>query len=108
MERALAALQEVAFLPKKLADGSSILVKITDEFAIPDHARYGNAFAGHDVLLDFRVDEVSSLHVLFRHFEIDTRYLSASVKEASTVGNDFSENECLSRELRAKAYALYW
>ncbi|KAF1842835.1 uncharacterized protein K460DRAFT_367777 [Cucurbitaria berberidis CBS 394.84] len=105
--RALDALKEVEFLPKKLADGTLILVDVEDDFAISDHPRYGNALSGHGVLLDFRVDEVQILHAVFQHLGLQSRYLSVMVQEVSRVGVDSSENESLSTELQSKAYALY-
>lgn len=108
VSRALDALKEVKFLPKKLVNGTSVLVQVTDEFAISDHLRYGDALAGQDVLLDFQVSEVQALHVLFSHLGISVRYLSTTVREVSRVGDDAVEDEELSQELQAKAYALYW
>jgi hypothetical protein len=106
--RALMSLREVDFLPKKVSGGTSVLVGVTDDFAILDHLRYGCALVGHDVLLDFGVDEVQILHVVFRHIGLTDRYLSSMVKEVSTVGENSNEDETLSSQLRAKAFALYW
>ena len=106
--QALDSLKEVKFLPKKSSDGTTTLVNATDDFAIADHQRYGNTLAGHGVLLDFQVDEVQILHVMFKHLGLTHRYLSAMVKEVSRVDADSSENESLSRQLQTKAYALYW
>jgi hypothetical protein len=106
--KALDALKESRFLPKKLTDGTSVLVKATDEFAISDHQRYGDALRKHDTLLDFDVDEVQILHLVFQYLGLTSRYLSSIVTEVSTVGTDSIENEELSLKLRAKAYALFW
>lgn len=106
--RALDSLKDVKFLPKKSSDGTSTLVNVTNDFAIADHRRYGDALAGHGVLLDFQVDEVQILHVVFQHLGLTHRYLSTKVKEVSRVDADSSENETLSHQLQAKAYALYW
>jgi hypothetical protein len=108
VSKALANLKKVAFLPKKLSGGTSVLVGMADSFAIPDHRRYADALASHDVLLDFAVDEVQILHVLFRHVGLTGRYLSTMISEVSTIGGSAREDEGLSRQLRAKAYALYW
>lgn len=108
MHASLDALQEIAFLPKSLADGTSVLVSTTDDFAISDHQRYGDALGGYGVLLDFRVEEVQILHSLFVYLDLADRYLSVIVEEVSTVGADSVTNDELSEQLRAKAYALYW
>ncbi len=108
VERALETLKDVAFLPKKVPDGTLVLVKTTDSFAISDHERYGSALAGHGVLLDVSVNEVQSLHLLFQHLRITDRYISELVQEVSTVGDDATEHENLTKKLQEKAYALYW
>jgi hypothetical protein len=59
-------------------------------------------------LLDFGLDEVQILHVLFWHVGVTNRYLSTVVREISTVGANVREDAGLSEHLRAKAYALYW
>lgn len=106
-KRALNGLQDVKFLPKMIA-GTAVLVGIADNFAIPDHQRYSDALAAQDVLLDLQVHEVQSLHTVFLHLGLTQRYLSAIVKEVSTVGEGLTEDETLSKQLHAKAYALYW
>jgi hypothetical protein len=106
--QALTSLKEVKFLPKRVSAGASTLVAVTDDFAIADHERYCAAFAEHDVLLDFQLDEVSMLHPMFQRLGISHRYLSNVVEEISTVGEDSHVDEILSQQLVAKAYALYW
>jgi hypothetical protein len=108
ISKALTDLKEVKFLPKKVSGSTPVLVGVADDFAIPDHQRYANAFADHSVLLDFKIHEVQSLHVIFRHMGLTHRYLSSMVKEVSTVGDSCNENETLSKQIQAKAYALYW
>jgi hypothetical protein len=108
VSKALATLKEVAFLPKKMSGGTMVLVRAADEFAISDHQRYADALADCDVLLDFGVNEVQILHVLFQHVGVTNRYLSTVVKEISTVRPNVTEDAGLSGQLRAKAYALYW
>lgn len=106
--RALASLQEVKFLPMRMVDNTVVLVAAVDRYAIPDHERYRDAFSGHGVLLDFDVEEVQLLHPIFKHLRLTKRYLSNLVKEVSTVGDDTRVDNKLSRQLVAKAYALYW
>lgn len=108
VSRALENLQTVAFLPKKQSGDSSMLVGVKADFAISDHARYGEAFAAEDILLDFKIREAQIMHTMFRHLKLTHRYLSTEVKEVSVVGDGASEDEELSTQLRSKAYGLYW
>jgi plasmid maintenance system antidote protein VapI len=106
--RALTDLKQAKFLPRKVSGGTAVLVKTTDDYAIPDHQRYANAFADHSLLLNFQRHEVLSLHVFFRSMGLTRRYISSLVQEGSTVGASCVKNESLSKQLQAKAYALYW
>jgi hypothetical protein len=99
VSKALDALKEIKF---------SALVGLADDFAIPDHQQYSEAFAGRSVLLDFKVAEVQILHVLFSYLGLTQRYLSALVSEESMIGDETFEDETLSIQLREKAYALFW
>jgi hypothetical protein len=108
VSKSLESLKDAKFLPKKLDGGAAVLVGVADDFAISDHQRYGDAFADEDVLLDFGVHEVQSLHAIFQHMGMTHRYLSAAVREVSTVGDLLIEDEQLSQQLHDKAYALYW
>ncbi|KAF2825039.1 hypothetical protein CC86DRAFT_420454 [Ophiobolus disseminans] len=104
--KALDDLKEVKFLPKNAGENDHILVGVTDDFAIPDHQRYRHALLAHNVLLAFELDDVQMLHAMFEHLGLTGRYLSNTIKEVSTV-EDSHENVTLSRQLQAKAYALY-
>ncbi|KAF2680362.1 hypothetical protein K458DRAFT_94472 [Lentithecium fluviatile CBS 122367] len=104
---ALEKLGEVKFLPKKTSDGELKLVGVDEDFAILDHERFGRAFAEHCILLDFALHEVQILDTIFQHMRLSYRYLSAAVKEVSTVGDAAVQNEDLEGKLQAKAYALY-
>jgi hypothetical protein len=106
--KTLEDLQKVKFLPIKVRGNMPALVSIDDDFAIPDHPRFGGAFQGHSVILDLSPDESHILDSLFRHLGLVDRYLSIAVKEISVVGEGALESRALSQELRAKAYALYW
>ena len=96
------------FLPIKVFGVTSALASIDDDFAIPDHPRFGRAFQGHLAMLDLLLDESQILDSLFRHLGLVDRYLSNTVKETSVVGEGALESRALSQELRAKAYALFW
>jgi hypothetical protein len=104
---ALDRLQNVDFLPIRTANGH-VLVGIEDVFAIPDHYRFGSAFAGHDILLDFTPEQTSILNPIFQYLDLSEKYLSYAVEEVSRVGDDVEESVALSQLLQMKAYALYW
>lgn len=108
MSRALENLQTVAFLPKRQNGRPSMLVGTEADFVISDHARYGEAFAAENVLLDFQIHETQIMHIMFIHLRLTHRYLSRKVKEVSVVGDGATEDEELSKQLRSKAYGLYW
>lgn len=82
---ALDDLRKLKFLPKRSRDGKVGLVGISDSFAIQDHVRYSKAFAGYGILLDFDVSETQIMHPLFRLLQLDSRYLSNSVVEQSSI-----------------------
>jgi hypothetical protein len=105
---ALSELAESKFLPKRLAGGDTVLLGRHDAYAIRDHARYGSAFAEHGILLDFLVEEVQIMNVMFEHMGVKKHYLSSLVVEESTVENGAEEDDDLTQQLQAKAYALYW
>ena len=107
-KKALKDLHRVKFLPKRLRDGSVVLVDTSEDFAVLDHIRYGKAFADHEILLDFDYYETQIIHAMLRSLGLDQRYLSLEVTEQSSVVNEGSQDRILSRILRNRAYALYW
>ncbi|KAH7070360.1 hypothetical protein BKA63DRAFT_605622 [Paraphoma chrysanthemicola] len=107
ISRALDNLKEVKFLPKKQSQQPPVLVGVADDFAISDHARYGETLTSYDVLLDFQLHETQIMHTMFTHLGLTHRYLSAMVKEVSAVGELTLVDDQLSRELQLKAYGLY-
>ncbi|KAF1938515.1 hypothetical protein EJ02DRAFT_457780 [Clathrospora elynae] len=107
VEDSLDELAQCKFLPQKFVDGSATLVDLDQDFAIPDHARFSDAFAEEDVLLDFTVEEVQIMDAMFQYMGLENRYLSANVREESSIRDDVNEDDLLSQYLQAKAYALY-
>lgn len=105
---ALEKLALMKFLPMRLSDGSAVLVDKLAVYAIADHARYANAWAGKGILLDFTVEEVQILNVMFNYLALGHRYLSTLVTERSAVGEEMQEDTGLSQQLQNEAYALYW
>ena len=108
VRKALEDLHHVKFLPKRLRDGSVILVDTSEDFAVLDHLRYGKAFADHEILLDFDIHETQILHTMLCSLGLEQRYLSLGVTEQSNVVDEGSLNHIMSRILRNRAYALYW
>ena len=106
--KALEDLHQVKFLPKRLRDGSVILVDTSEDFAVLDHVRYGKAFADHEILLDFDYYETQIIHAMLRSLGLEQRCLSLGVTEQSSVVHEDSQNHVLSRVLRNRAYAFYW
>ena len=106
--KALEDLHQVKFLPKRLRDGSVILVDTSEDFAVLDHVRYGKAFADHEILLDFDYYETQIIHAMLRSLGLEQRCLSLGVTEQSSVVHEGSQNHILSRVLRNRAYAFYW
>ena len=106
--KALEDLHQVKFLPKRLRDGSVILVDTSEDFAVLDHVRYGKAFADHEILLDFDYYETQIIHAMLRSLGLEQRCLSLGVTEQSSVVHEGSQNHILSHILRNRAYALYW
>ncbi|OCL08177.1 hypothetical protein AOQ84DRAFT_407370 [Glonium stellatum] len=104
---AMKDLQKLKFLPMKLPNNSLVLKGIDDDFAILDHARFGNALKLRSVVLDFSLEESQALDALFRALGLVDRYLSNAVKEISTIGDGAVENPVLTKEMKEKAYALY-
>ena len=57
VEDTLNTLKKIALLLKRPVDGELVLIGVEDDFAIPDHARYGKTLESHGVSLDFKIDE---------------------------------------------------
>lgn len=108
LPQALDLLKRSKFLPIKSRDNTLALKSIDDDFAILDHARFGNAFQAHSIILDFSLEESQILDSLFQKLGLVDRYLSRAVKEISVVDGEPLEDQVLSQELRTKAYALFW
>jgi hypothetical protein len=106
--KALQELQSVKFLPRRSVDGSLALVGVKDDFAILDHVRYGLALAGKGILLDFDISETQLLHLMIQKLGLASRYLSTAVSEQSSAGDESVRHPMLTRQLHARAYALYW
>ncbi|KAF2804529.1 uncharacterized protein BDZ99DRAFT_451599 [Mytilinidion resinicola] len=107
LRKALEHLRGAKFLPFKTSDNVLEYKGLEEDFAILDHTRFGSAFEGRSVLLDFSLKEWQVLDSFFRHFKLDDRYLSVAVTEHTETSEEGLENEDLTLTLRAQAYALY-
>lgn len=108
VKKPLDDLRMIKFLPKKFADGTMSLVGVEDDFAILDHERYGKALTDHGILLDFDIYDTQILHAMFERLRLTHRYLSVAVIEQSSVDDEGTRDQTLSRQLQTRAYALYW
>jgi hypothetical protein len=110
-KHALQSLSKAKFLPQRHANGSEALLGISAKYVIADHPRYHSAFSEDgiiDIFLDFTVEEVQIMNVMFEHLDIQKYYLSSLVVEKSNIEGDVEEDSSLSERLQDKAYALYW
>ena len=105
--QALEELKKVKFLPMRGENGCLMLVGVEDEFAIPDHGRYGKAFQDKGVLHDFSLGDKQILNTLIQHLGLTGRYLYSAVCEESDVGDDACLDVPESTIFQNKAYALY-
>ena len=72
--------------PIRLPSHSEVeLVALATDFAIADRVRLESFFSDQVEILDFDLDEVRELSPLFQWLEIESRYLSQSVKEISFI-----------------------
>ena len=100
------ALRKIKFLPVRSNRGYRF-EKVSGEFFIVDHERFGNAFKGQLDLLDFSYSDMTSLAPLFQVLELEHRYLSGHV-EAKTAVEAEEFNNDLSNHFRNRAYAFSW
>lgn len=77
------------------------------QFAIADRKTLGDIFSPQAKMLDFTLDEVRRLRPFLSWLNLESRYLSTSVREISTVaGGRMDELQCPDREIRQKAFGL--
>ena len=93
--------------PTRQPDGQIVRLRADVPFAIADRASLASSFRDKANLLDFSLSQVNGLGPFIRWSNLEGRYLSALVREASTV--DMSSSRPISeshREIKRKAGAL--
>ncbi|KAK1467140.1 hypothetical protein CMEL01_11133 [Colletotrichum melonis] len=81
-------LLESAIFPVEYPNGQVCLETFRTHFVIRDRKPLAAIFASKVKFLDFSLDEVHRLSNFFSWLGLDSRYLSSSVKEISTVASD--------------------
>ena len=103
---ALDELNSFNILPVKGKDGRLSLKSTRSDFAIVNLLEYGDTFKGKIAILDFTVEEVRALRLFISALGLESRYMSETVEESSTVTVS-SREPTLSDEIKQKAYALF-
>ncbi|KPM37810.1 hypothetical protein AK830_g8763 [Neonectria ditissima] len=94
--------------PVRYPDGSVMLQTSRTQFAIADRKALREIFRPRAKLLDFSLDEVRRLKPFLEWLDIESRYLSAMVREISTVsGGRMDRLRYPDREIRQKAHAFF-
>ncbi|KAJ4122741.1 hypothetical protein NW768_010183 [Fusarium equiseti] len=94
--------------PVKYPNGSVKLRSGRTQFAIADRKALGDIFGSQAMMLDFTLDEVRRLRPFLSWLNLESRYLSASVREISTVaGGRMDKLQSPDRELDQRAESLY-
>ncbi|KAJ5511786.1 hypothetical protein N7453_003889 [Penicillium expansum] len=93
--------------PVLYPDGSKALRSTDTRFAIADREYLASRFRGKIKMLDFTQEEVRSLKVFFDWANLSHCYLSASVRELTSISGDTTPfNPSPMRNLKLKAYAI--
>jgi hypothetical protein len=93
--------------PVLYPDGSKALRSTDTRFAIADREHLASRFRGKIKILDFTQEEVRSLKVFFDWANLSHCYLSASVRELTSISGDTTPcNPSPTRDLKRKAYAI--
>ncbi|KAJ5189913.1 hypothetical protein N7472_008927 [Penicillium cf. griseofulvum] len=93
--------------PVLYPDGSKALRSTDTRFAIADREYLASRFRGKIKMLDFTQAEVRSLKVFFDWANLSHCYLSASVRELTSISGDTTPfNPSPTRDLKLKAYAM--
>jgi len=97
-----------AIFPVKYPNGSVKLQSGCTQFAIADRKTLGDIFVPHAKTLDFTLDEVRLLRPFLSWLNLESRYLSTSVREISTVaGGGMEKLQSPDREINQRAEGLY-
>ena len=94
--------------PVKYPNGSVKLQSGYTQFAIADRKTLGDIFGPQAKTLDFTLDEVRRLRPFLSGLNLESRYLSTSVREISTVaGGSMDKLQSPGREIDKRAEGLY-
>ncbi|KAJ4027908.1 hypothetical protein NW752_000157 [Fusarium irregulare] len=97
-----------AVFPVKHPNGSVKLQSGCTQFAIADRKTLGDIFGPQAKTLDFTLDEVRRLRPFLSWLNLESRYLSNSVREISTVsGGSMDKLQSPDREIDQRAECLY-
>ncbi|GKU04976.1 hypothetical protein FLAG1_07771 [Fusarium langsethiae] len=97
-----------AVFPVKYPNSSVKLQSGRTEFAIVDRKALGDIFGTKAKILDFTLDDVRRLQPFVSWLNMESRYLSTSVREISTVANGHMDKlQSSDREIKQKAEGLY-
>jgi hypothetical protein len=103
-------LLDVSIFPVRLADGTAVLRSAArTEFAIIDREHLAEKFRGRIAMLDFSLEEVRRLQYFFDWMNLQHRYLSAAVKQFTSISPRDGCTRPITmpdRDLRRKAHAL--
>ena len=98
-------LRQIKFVPVRCGD-VTCLEKLSGNYFVVDHERYGKVFAARLKLLDFAYSDLSILLPLLEVLKIaPERYLSRAVTAETIVGTSTRQDK-LTRHLRSRAFAL--
>lgn len=101
------SLQNSTYLPCNLPSGGQEYRSAEQTFFIVDNKHYAEMFSGKLVLLDFKYEELISLHELFRILRLDGCYLSRHVSP-ETSAESWNRDNVLTEQFRQCAYAISW
>jgi hypothetical protein len=104
------SLLDLSIFPVRLADGTLVLGSAArTEFAIIDREHLAEKFRGRIAMLDFSLEEVRRLQYFFDWMNLQHRYLSAAVKQFTSISPRDGCTRPITmpdRDLRRKAHAL--
>lgn len=93
--------------PVRYPAGSVNLRTSTTDFAIADRKHLRSLFSSKAKILDFDINDIPRLEPFFKWTGLDSRYLSSSVKEISTLCGNFDRLVSdPDRDIRRKAHGL--
>ena len=101
-------LRKNRYLPVRRDEGW-LFLKPSGNYFIIDHERFAAAFSGKVNVLDFKYDQLTSLHPLFQALGLEHRYISHHVDSETMVSEVASHTSSeLTSFFQQRAYALSW